>query len=579
MGASQSKDNNAETKSEKNAEKNLPDVINYLASNYILEQNFQDMVNLRDTNYCNDLVIITSDVIGEYLNDQQVKYLSQRTKNGAVVNEIAEDSILWVKENNFKNLDVKHKVPKKRLCIGIAKYYVKIAHLFGAIVTTINPTYTYKENITGKKITVSLQNKKLIPNYATPKLNRINICSERINALINGKDLKSSNDIIIEPNFCNMNVRKDGKTVKSITDEPGIPELELLYRDVYDYDEGKFKSMSTSMKTQYDKDVEIFYKTFTGNSDKPESVKTFSDIKLKDFASSEGCKKGSVYRQPYEGTRDQELFKKYADHIQMMITNAQNNQNELLSILDQMFAWNRNRSDDTKQIIIAPDLNEEKLDKLIAEARNIIIKCYTTCESDFITGLEIFEGIVEKQIMDVTKSQIDILEKTIHSTLSEGPASEKTEHDEPEEETPEEEKPDDKTTEGEKPVDKTTEGENPDDKTTEGEKPVDKTTDEPANEPVNEPVNEPEEENSEGKTTDESRTPVDKQPNEHTTETFINPPIKSDIVKKSESIEPTVPTDSTTIVNTDDLIQNQSEEPVDRSQFYANERMNTSQFQ
>ena len=27
-------------------EKNLPDVINYLASNYILEQNFQDMVNL-----------------------------------------------------------------------------------------------------------------------------------------------------------------------------------------------------------------------------------------------------------------------------------------------------------------------------------------------------------------------------------------------------------------------------------------------------------------------------------------------------------------------------------------------------
>ena len=530
MGASQSKDNNAETK----AEKNLPDVINYLASNYILEQNFQDMVNLRDTKYCNDLVIITSDVIGEYLNDQQVKYLSQRTKNGAVVNEIAEDSILWVKENDFKNLDVKHNVPKKRLCIGIAKYYVKIAHLFGAIVTTINPTYTYKENITGKKITVSLQNKKLIPNYATPKLNRINICSERINALVNGKDLKSSDDIIIEPNFCNMNVRKDGKTVKSITDEPGIPELELLYRDVYDYDEGKFKSMSTSMKKQYDKDVEIFYKTFTGNTDKPESVKTFSDIKLKDFASSEGCKKGSVYRQPYEGTRDQELFKKYADHIQMMITNAQNNQNELLSILDQMFAWNRNRSDDTKQIIIAPDLNEEKLDKLIGEARNIIIKCYTTCESDFIAGLEIFEGIVEKQIMDVTKSQIDILEKTIHSTLSEGPASEKTEHTvseamptenesaatpaeseaaaTPEEVKPEEVKPDSK------PIEEKTIHENKD---------IEKIID-----------------------SDKS-----KNESEHITETFINPPIKSEVVKKRESIEPTyVPTDTTTIVNTDELI-------------------------
>ncbi len=540
MGSSQSTENNAETK----AEKNLPDVINYLASNYILEQNFQDMVNLRDTKYCNDLVIITSDVIGEYLNDQQVKYLSQRTKNGAVVNEIAEDSILWVKENDFKNLDVKHNVPKKRLCIGIAKYYVKIAHLFGAIVTTINPTYTYKENITGKKITVSLQNKKLIPNYATPKLNRINICSERINALVNGKDLKSSDDIIIEPNFCNMNVRKDGKTVKSITDEPGIPELELLYRDVYDYDEGKFKSMSTSMKKQYDKDVEIFYKTFTGNTDKPESVKTFSDIKLKDFASSEGCKKGSVYRQPYEGTRDQELFKKYADHIQMMITNAQNNQNELLSILDQMFAWNRNRSDDTKQIIIAPDLNEEKLDKLIGEARNIIIKCYTTCESDFIAGLEIFEGIVEKQIMDVTKSQIDILEKTIHSTLSEGPASEKTEHTvseavptesesaatpaeseaaaTPEEVKPEEVKPEEVKPEEVKPDSKPIE-----EKTIHENKDIEKIID-----------------------SDKS-----KNESEHITETFINPPIKSEVVKKRESIEPTyVPTDTTTIVNTDELI-------------------------
>ena len=246
MGASQSTNNK-----EKPTEKNLPDVINYLASNYILEQNFQDMVNLRDPKYCNDLVILTSDVIGEYLNNQQVKYLSQRTRDGAVVNEIAEDQLLWVKEQDFKKLDVRTKVPKKRLCIGIAKYYVKIAHLFGAIVTTVNPTYTYKENITGKKITVSLQNKKLIPNYATPKLNRINICTERINALINGKDFTSGENVVIEPNFCNMNNRKDGKNIKSLTDEPGIPELELLYKDEYDYDEGKFKTMSSKMKEKY----------------------------------------------------------------------------------------------------------------------------------------------------------------------------------------------------------------------------------------------------------------------------------------------------------------------------------------
>ena len=46
-----------------------------------------------------------------------------------------------------------------------------------------------------------------------------------------------------------------------------------------------------------------------------------------------------------------------------------------------------------------------------------------------------------------------------------------------------------------------------------------------------------------------------KNESEHVTETFINPPIKSEVVKNRESIEPTyVPTDTTTIVNTDKLI-------------------------
>ena len=43
-----------------------------------------------------------------------------------------------------------------------------------------------------------------------PKLSRINICSERINALINGKDFKSSDVITVNPSFCTLNI-KDGK--------------------------------------------------------------------------------------------------------------------------------------------------------------------------------------------------------------------------------------------------------------------------------------------------------------------------------------------------------------------------------
>ena len=404
--------------------KNLPDAINYLATHYILTQSFQDMVNLRDPKYCNDLVILTSDIIGEYLNEQQVKYMHQKMKRGVEINEIKEDSLLWIKNDDFKKLDVKTQVPKKRLCIGIAKQYIKIAHLFGAIVTTINPTYSYRDNF-GIMQTVPLKDKNKIPSNVDAKLKRVNICSERINALINGQDLKSSDTVTIKPNFCDINVAKgkDGNT-KSLTDEPGIPELELLYNDEYDFATGQFVSMSDNMKKKYAADVETFYKVFTGNSTKPDSVTNFSDIKLRDFASSAGCKKDSIYRQSYDGSREQALFKQYAEHIQKMIKRAQDNQNALLAVLDAMFVWKLNHADQRKLILINPGLNEESLDKLIADARKLIINCYITCENDFIKGLEIFESIVEKQIMDVTKSQIDRLEKTIQDTLVKSPSTE-----------------------------------------------------------------------------------------------------------------------------------------------------------
>ena len=184
--------------------------------------------------------------------------------------------------------------------------------------------------------------------------------------------------------------------------------------------------MSDTMKKTYQNDVNTFYKAFTGKSSVPPSIKKFSDIQLRDFAGSDGCKKDNLYTKEYEGSANQSLFKKYANHIQNMIKTAQQNQNALLNILDQIFVWNLDPAEQTKQILINPSLNEKKLDELIASSRQLIIKCYITCENDFIKGLEIFEAIVEKQIMSVTKSQIDNLEKTIQSTLVNSPTNEKS---------------------------------------------------------------------------------------------------------------------------------------------------------
>ena len=78
--------------------------------------------------------------------------------------------------------DAKKNIKKKRVCIGIAKFYVKIAHIFAAIVTTINPVYTYKDEngITVKK---TLLEKDTIPKNVNRTLYKLNICDNRIRAL------------------------------------------------------------------------------------------------------------------------------------------------------------------------------------------------------------------------------------------------------------------------------------------------------------------------------------------------------------------------------------------------------------
>ena len=43
--------------------KSLSQIIDYVAANYILTQNFEDMKKLSDMKYCNNLVILPSKVI------------------------------------------------------------------------------------------------------------------------------------------------------------------------------------------------------------------------------------------------------------------------------------------------------------------------------------------------------------------------------------------------------------------------------------------------------------------------------------------------------------------------------------
>ena len=166
------------------------------------------MINLREPKYCDNLVILTSKIIGEYLSDMDISYLAQKTKDGVTINKMTSDKVLFVPKKDFTDLDVRTSLSKKRMCIGIAKYYVKIAHVFAAIVSTINPTYTYSQN--GMKVSVDLNEKNSIPSNVKASVKKLNLCSMRINALVNNRDMNPGpgEPLKVKPKFCDFNINK-----------------------------------------------------------------------------------------------------------------------------------------------------------------------------------------------------------------------------------------------------------------------------------------------------------------------------------------------------------------------------------
>jgi hypothetical protein len=403
--------------------KTLSSTIDYLAANYILTSNFQDLKNLTDPQYCKNLVILTSDVISRYLSQTELEYLKQRMEGGVETLKMTEtpEKVAYFNKNSLDKMDVKSDLKKKRMCIGVAKYYVQIFHVFNAIAHTINPVYTWKDKF-GSTVTVDYEHRNQVPSDIQPTISKVNLCSSRINALMKDKsilDVTSPNQIIdIKSGFCGLNSNSDGSS-KPLTSEPGIPELETLYYDVYDYNIGKFTTMSDEMKAQYNTDLQTFYTLFTGKTELPKEITKFGQIPLRNYKTINQCKTNGAFTKSYSGTLKDRLFKEYVDNLKLMMKNTEDNQNALLAIIDQLFVFIKDPQDPNKKlIVINPKLTNKLLSKLVVDARVGILKLYTTCEADFFKGLQIFEALVEKQIIDTSTAQIKRLQQNVEETIS-----------------------------------------------------------------------------------------------------------------------------------------------------------------
>jgi hypothetical protein len=401
-------DNNSELKP-----KSISQILDYIATYYILTMDFKSLRKLYDKEYCDKLVILTSDIVQRYFTDIEITYLAQRVKNGIEVNEIDKDKVIFFDKDDLAKLDIQNSIKKKRICLGIAKFYIKIAHIFAAIVTTINPIYVYKDS-DGNTIRASLYEKGKIPKGVPRDIYKLNICDNRINALKNNHSLDpdSEGNIYIGPKVCNVNVNDKGED-KTLAEEPGIPELlELYYDDNYDFTTGKFNGMSEKTKKTFNDDLKIFYNIFTGKNDMPPEITKFSDIKLRDYHRMPICQGSNpIFERKYKGPLSNKLIKNYADNLKQMITKANNNQNALLSIINQIFTYTIDPQTKKKQIRVVPTLTEERLQEIVVETRALIIKLYLTCEMDYVNSLKLFEVIVEKKIFETSQNQVETLQK------------------------------------------------------------------------------------------------------------------------------------------------------------------------
>ena len=389
--------------------KSIGQIIDYIATHYILTLDFVSLNKLGEKDYCDKMVVLTSDIIARDFTNMEIEYLAQRVKDGVDVNELTSGNVTIISKDSLNDTDVKNSVKKRRMCIGIAKFYIKIAHLFAAIVMTINPIYIYKDQY-GDKKTANLYEKGEIPVNTPREILKWNICEKRIKSLKRGIDVHDGESAFsVHPTVCNINVNNDGD-IKKLADEPGIPELmDLYFDDKYDYSTGKFTGMSSKTEKKYREDLKIFYDVFSDKSVPFDKIVSFKDIKLRNYHRGNVCQKDGTLRKRVKGDLSNKLFKDYAENLREMMFKAETNQEALTGILNKIFTYTI-EADGKKKIRISPDLTETSLQKIIVEARGMIIKLYLTCEINYVKGISIYEAIVEKKILETSQNQIKTLE-------------------------------------------------------------------------------------------------------------------------------------------------------------------------
>ena len=452
----------------KETTKRFKETLDLIATQYITTNDFKGLKMLVTEEYCNNLTILTKDILATRFTTKEIKTLAKT------------DTFFYISKNELARLEANTKDKKNRMCKQIARFYVRIAHLFASIITTVYPNWSDSGN--GQQ------------GQGQGQGQGIEFCNARINALKNSiLEKKGDVDAVnIQPTVCSL--YSNSSTLYAA---PGFSALEVLYNDEYDETTGTFNRRSGAMQVKYENDLADLYEAFTGKTSKPSEIKSFSDInitalssrfsecgpKQKPDRSAEILQQEQLQQQqrqqqqqqqqqqedqrrrqeqdPYnyrqreqnpmarimeENNRELEriklsaeikeksireeganmsgvmatntstnlrvkktesAFSNYAAHIRTMAANADKFKAKLLEIVDKLFLIVKNDATSNQaKITIHPALSNEMLNQLVNQTRDIIVQLYLGCERDFYTGIKLLRVIIEEKMQETMEAAL-----------------------------------------------------------------------------------------------------------------------------------------------------------------------------
>jgi hypothetical protein len=373
----------------------LSSQIDDIAIHYILKQNTIDLLRLSDKEYYDNLIILTNKIFDDKLSPLEIGVLSHKIKGESTI------------QNAVFNLIPSNDKLKNQMIQNISKYYIKILTIYSAIVSTIDPQYSYEDENGEKQLFYlkDIEQYKNIPHNSQPVLSKLsnpmNLCRKRITILKNKLDDSDESEIILNPGekICNSPM------IFKLTDEIGIKELDLLYYDVFDYDTKEWSKQSKEMKKKYNKDLTLFYQVFTGNKIKPKEIQSFKDIELLDFKGLNYCN-DTFFVKDMIVPKHHRLIQKYLNKIKLIEDSNALFRQKLIKILKQLFLI-KNVENAEPSYIINPELTMDMILQIENETRDTIIKLYSNCERYFIQAILIFEELYEELSFNIANNKLN----------------------------------------------------------------------------------------------------------------------------------------------------------------------------